>query len=564
MAQVRPPKTKDDELVFLPLGGSNEIGMNFNLYGYGPPHDRQWIVVDLGITFGDQTTPGVEVILPDPTFMEENADRLLGIVLTHAHEDHIGAIAWLWPRFKAPIYATPFTAFILREKLREAGLLEEAQITEVPLSGKISLGPFELELITLTHSIPEPNGLAIRTPLGTILHTGDWKIDPDPLLGAVTDADAIQRLGDEGVLAMVCDSTNVFVDGHAGSEAEVREALIPLIGGLKGKVAVACFASNVARMDSVCRAAEAAGRRICLVGRSMIRMAAAARSVGLMEDLKPFIPDNEAKSFPPNAILYLCTGSQGEPRAALSRIADGTHPHVSLGAGDACVFSSRIIPGNEIPIRNLQNKLADRGVRLYTERDHPGIHVSGHPCRDELAEMYRWARPTISVPTHGERRHLLEHAAFARDLQVPQQVTPRNGDMVRLAPGRAEIVDEVTAGRLYVDAGVVTPENGPSLRERRHAAFNGVVAVSVVLDAKGKVASGPQVRALGLPTDEDYPLEDVLDDLADEAEQALARLKGGDRDSDETVESAMSRAVKKASQRIWGRRPVVETTVLRI
>jgi ribonuclease J len=555
---------KDDELVFLPLGGSNEIGMNFNLYGFGPPHDRKWIVVDLGVTFGDQTTPGVEVILPDPQFMVENADRLLGIVLTHAHEDHIGAVAWLWPRFKAPIFATPFTAFILREKLREAGLLDEAEITIVPLNGKIELGPFSLELITLTHSIPEPNGLAIRTPLGTILHTGDWKIDPDPLLGAITDSAAIERLGDEGVLAMVCDSTNVFVDGHAGSEADVREALIPLIAGLKGKVAVACFASNVARMDSVCRAAEAAGRRICLVGRSMIRMASAAKSVGLMEGLKPFLDDHEAKSFPPKAILYLCTGSQGEPRAALSRIADGTHPHVSLGANDSCVFSSRIIPGNEIPIRNLQNKLADRGVRLYTERDHPGIHVSGHPCRDELAEMYRWARPTISVPTHGERRHLLEHAAFARDLQVPQQVTPRNGDMVRLAPGRAEIIDEVPAGRLYVDGRVVTPENGDALRERRHAAFNGMIAVSVALDGRNKIVSGPQVRALGLAADDADAMEDMLDDLADEAERALDRLKGPDRENDEAIEAALSRAVKKASQRLWGRRPVVESTVLRI
>ena len=557
-------QTQDDELVFLPLGGSNEIGMNFNLYGFGPPHDRKWIVVDLGITFGDQTTPGVEVILPDPTFMEENAHRLLGIVLTHAHEDHIGAVAWLWPRFKAPIYATPFTAFILREKLREAGLLDEAKITVVPLGGTVELGPFSLELITLTHSIPEPNGLAIRTPLGTILHTGDWKIDPDPLLGGVTDEGAIRRLGDAGVLAMVCDSTNVFVDGHAGSESEVRDTLIPLIGSLKGKVAVACFASNVARMDSICRAAQANGRRVCLVGRSMHRMSSAAKSVGLMEGLAPFLDDHEAKKYPGDKVLYLCTGSQGEGRAALSRIAEGTHPHVNLGAGDSCVFSSRVIPGNEIPIRNLQDKLADRGVRLYTERDHPGIHVSGHPCRDELAEMYRWARPEISVPTHGERRHLLEHAAFARDLQVPQQVTPRNGDMVRLAPGRAMIIDEVHAGRLYVDGGMLTPENGDALRERRHAAFNGILMVTVALDGRGQIVSGPQVRALGLPTNSEDHLDDVLDDLADEAENALKRLKGDQSDNDEAVEAAMSRAVKKASQRIWGRRPVVETTVLRI
>ena len=555
--------TKNDELVFLPLGGSNEIGMNFNLYGFGPSHARKWIVVDLGVTFGDQTTPGVELILPDPEFLKEHVKDIIGIVLTHAHEDHIGAVAWLWPELRAPLYATPFTAFLLREKLRERGLEDQAEITIVPLGGRIDLGPFQLELITLTHSIPEPNGIAIRTPLGTILHTGDWKIDPDPLLGDQTDDAAIRRLGDEGVLAMVCDSTNVFVDGHAGSEADVRTALTQLIAGLKGKVAVACFASNVARMDSVIRAAEAAGRRVCLVGRSMHRMAAAAKSVGLMAGIKAFLEDGEAKHLPEDKVLYLCTGSQGEPKAALFRIADGTHPHVKLGQGSACIFSSRVIPGNEVPIRNLQNRMADRGVRLYTERDHPGIHVSGHPCRDELAQMYAWARPEIAVPTHGERRHLLEHAAFARDLQVPQTVTPRNGDMVRLAPGRAEIIDEVPAGRIYIDAGVMTPENGEALRERRHAAFNGLLAVSIVLDGRGKIVSGPQVRAIGLPADDDYPMDDLLDDLAGEAERALDRLKGPERELDEAVEQAISRVVKKASQRIWGRRPIVETLVMR-
>jgi ribonuclease J len=554
----------DDELVFLPLGGSNEIGMNFNLYGFGPPHARKWIVVDLGVTFGDQTTPGVEIILPDPSFIEEHAKDILGIVLTHAHEDHIGAVAWLWPRLRAPLYATPFTAFLLREKLREANLLDEVSLTEVPLSGSIKLGPFELTLITLTHSIPEPNGLAIKTPLGTILHTGDWKIDPDPLTGAPTDSDALRRLGDEGVLAMVCDSTNVFVDGVAGSEATVREALGALIGQLKGKVAAACFASNVARMDSIIRAAEANDRRVCLVGRSMIRMAAAARSVGLLAGIKPFITDADAGHFPGEKVLFLCTGSQGEPRAALARVADGTHPHLSLGQGDSCVFSSRVIPGNEIPIRNLQNKLADRGVRLFTERDHPGLHVSGHPCRDELKQMYQWARPRIAVPTHGERRHLLEHANLARDLQVPQALAPRNGDMVRLAPGRAEVIDEVPAGRLYVDGGMVTPENGEALRERRHAAFNGMLTVAVALDRKGRIASGPQVRALGLPGDADYDLEEAIDDLAAEAEAALKRLSGPDRDDDEAVEQALSRALKRAAYRIWERRPVVETTVLRV
>jgi ribonuclease J len=553
-----------DELVFLPLGGSNEIGMNFNLYGFGPAHDRKWIVVDLGVTFGDLTTPGVEVILPDPSYIEDYADDILGIVLTHAHEDHIGAVGWLWERLKAPVYATPFTAYLLRDKLREAGILDEVDLTEVPLSGGFKIGPFDLELITLTHSIPEPNGLAIRTPLGTILHTGDWKIDADPMLGSPTDVAALRRLGDEGVLAMVCDSTNVFVEGEAGSEADVRIALTRLIGSLKGKIAAACFASNVARMDTIIRAAQANDRRVCLVGRSMHRMAAAARHVGLFKGVKDFVSEEESGFFPNDNILYLCTGSQGEPRAALFRIADGTHRHVTLGQGDHCIFSSRVIPGNEVDIRNLQNTLAERGVRIHTDREHPGIHVSGHPCRDELKEMYQWVRPQIAVPTHGERRHLMEHAAFARDLQIAQTVTPRNGDMVRLAPGKAEVIDEVPAGRLYVDGNVIVPASAEPLRERRHAAYNGVLTVAVALDAKGRIVSGPQVRAIGLPGDDEYPVADALDDLADEAVNALKKLKGEERDDDEAVQAAIKRVVKKASQRIWDRRPVVEVTVLRV
>ena len=553
-----------DELVFLPLGGSNEIGMNFNLYGFGPPDDRKWIVVDLGVTFGDQTTPGVELILPDPTYIESFRDDILGIVLTHAHEDHIGAVPWLWPRLRAPVYATPFTAFLVREKLRDAGILDEVPITEVPLDGTIRLGPFEITLITITHSIPEPNGLAIRTPLGTVLHTGDWKIDPDPQLGAPTDIDAIQRLGDEGILAMVCDSTNVFVDGSAGSEAEVRVAMNALVGQLTGKVAVACFASNVARMESAIVSAESNDRRVCLVGRSMHRMAAAAKSVGILAGAQSFVSESEAGHFPDDKILYLCTGSQGEGRAALSRIAEGTHPHVSLGQGDSVVFSSRVIPGNEIPIRNLQNRLSDRGVRLYTERDHPHIHVSGHPCRDELKQMYQWARPQIAVPTHGERRHLLEHAALAKDMQVPTTVTPRNGDMVRLAPGHPDIVDEVPSGRYFVDAGMVTPENGDALRERRHAASNGALNIALVLDGKGHLAAGPTISSIGLPGDEDFPLADAIDELENVAREAFQGLDRSGRADDEAVRTLVSRRVKKACQRIWDRRPIVETVVLRV
>ncbi|MDP8915680.1 MAG: ribonuclease J [Pseudomonadota bacterium] len=556
--QARP----NDELVFLPLGGSGEVGMNFNAYGYGPPEARKWIVVDVGVTFGDLTTPGVDIITPDASFLEERAQDILGIIVTHAHEDHIGGLPWLWPRLKAPIYATPFTAFLVREKLHNAGV-QGFKIHEVPLGGAIELGAFKIELVTLTHSIPEPNGLAIRTPHGVVLHTGDWKIDPDPITGAVTDVDALRRLGDEGVLAMVCDSTNVFVEGHTGSEALVRETLTELLPRLKGKVAVACFASNVARIDSAVRAAKAANRRVCLVGRSMLRMTAAAKTVGLLKDAE-FVRDDEAKLFPEDELLYLVTGSQGEPRAALSRIADGGHPHVKFGSGDSVIFSSREIPGNEVAIAAMQNALAENGVRILTERDHPGIHVSGHPAREELRQMYQWARPRIAVPTHGERRHLMEHVLLAKELQVPEAIAPHNGDLIRLAPGRAEVIDEVPAGRLYVDGGTLTPANGEALRERRHAAHNGLLMVTLALDARGKLVSELDLRSIGLPDSKDKPLNDALDDLADTAEDALRRLDRNIREDDVALEQAMNRTLKKASQRIWDRRPMVETVVLRV
>lgn len=555
-------KQADDEFVFLPLGGSGEIGMNLNLYGYGPERDRQWLIVDVGVTFGDLSTPGVDVIVPDPAFLE--GEKIRGIVLTHAHEDHIGALGWLWTRMKAPLYATPFTAYLIREKLREAGILDQVELIEVPLGGSINLGPFDVTFVTMTHSIAEPNGLAIKTPLGTVLHTGDWKIDDDPVIGEVTDAKAITQLGDDGVLAMVCDSTNVFVEGSAGSEGGVREALSELIGGLKGRIAVGCFASNVARMDSVIRAAEAAGRRVSLAGRSMHRITAAAKHVGMLHDIKPFLSEQEARVWPADEILYLCTGSQGEVRAALSRVAEGTHPYVKLSNGDHCIFSSRVIPGNELSVGRLQDKLADRGVRLYTEKDHRGIHVSGHPCRDELKQMYAWARPKIAVPTHGMRRHLAEHANLAKDMGVPEQVTPRNGDMVRLAPGPAAIIDEVPSGRLYVDGGRLVTEQGEALHERRHASTNGVLIVSFAMDKRGKIVSDIDVRAIGLPGDEEAPLGDALDDLAERVEQTVLKLKGPALEDEMVIEQAISRVLKKASQQIWDRRPIVETIILRL
>lgn len=556
-------KTSDDELVFLPLGGSGEVGMNLNAYGYGPEANREWLVVDVGVTFGDLSTPGVDVIVPDPTFLE--GETLRGIVLTHAHEDHIGALPWLCPRLKAPLYATPFTAFLIREKLREAGILDQVTIHEVPLGGTIELGPFKVEMVTMTHSIAEPNGLAITTPLGTVLHTGDWKIDEAPVIGRTTDSDAIKTLGDDGLLALVCDSTNVFVEGSAGSESDVRDALFDLIGSLKtGRIAVGCFASNVARMDSVIAAAEAAGRRVFLAGRSMNRITSAAKHVGLLANAGKFLSDEEARRWPDDQILYLCTGSQGEANAALARVSGGTHPVVKLGLGDHCIFSSRVIPGNELSIARLQDRLSDRGVRIYTEKDHPGIHVSGHPCRDELRQIYAWARPQIAVPTHGMRRHLAEHAILAKELGVEQTVTPRNGDVVRLAPGPATIIDEVPNGRLFVDGGMLVTEQGEALRERRHASTNGVLIVSFALDRRGKIVSDIDLRAIGLPSGEENPLEDALDNMAERVEQVVRSLKAEALEDDMVIEQAVARTLKKAGQQFWDRRPIVETIVLRL
>lgn len=553
---------QNDELVFLPLGGSGEVGMNLNCYGYGPESDRHWMLVDVGVTFGDSSTPGVDIIVPDPSFLA--GEDIRGIVLTHAHEDHIGALPWLWDRLKAPLYATPFTAFLIREKLRDRGL-QDVKIHEVPVGGSIDLGPFQVEVIRMTHSIAEPTGLAIRTPLGTVFHTGDWKLDPRPVIGEPTDVEAITRLGDQGLLAMVCDSTNVFVEGEAGSETKAQEGLVDLIGALKtGRIAVGCFASNVARMVSVMKAAEKAGRRVALAGRSMHRITAAAKHVGLFPEVDRILSEEEARVWPADEILYLCTGSQGEDRAALSRIANGTHPFIKLGLGDHCIFSSRVIPGNELAIADLQDRLADRGVRLYTEKDHPSIHVSGHPCRDEMRQMYAWARPRIAVPTHGMRRHLMEHAAFARELGVAETVTPRNGDMVRLAPGPAGIVDEVPNGRLYVDGGMVVTEQGEALRERRHASTNGVLVVSFAMDRRGKIVSDIDVRGIGLPGDEVTPLGEALDELAERAEQAVLALKGEALEDEAVIEQAVARALKKTSQRIWDRRPIVETVILRL
>ena len=557
--------TAKDELVFLPLGGSGEIGMNLNAYGYGPPDERKWIIVDIGVTFGrEESTPGVDLILPDPTYLEEARDNLLGIVLTHAHEDHIGALAWLWPRLKAPVYATPFTAALVREKLRERNLLEKVPLTVIPLKGQLALGPFEIDFVTLTHSIPEPNGLAIRTPLGMIWHTGDWKIDPDPLIGETTDEATLRAMAEEGILAMVCDSTNVFVEGATGSEAEVREKLTHVIAGCTGRVAVTAFASNVARVETTLHAARAAGRTPCLVGRSMHRIVAAAKSVGLLADSPQFIDEEDAGSLAPENVLFLCTGSQGEPRAALSRIARGEHRHVMLKEGDTVIFSSRVIPGNETAIHALYNAFLERGVELITADEEHLIHVSGHPARDELKQMYAWARPRIAVPVHGERRHIIEHVRLAKELQVPEAIAPENGDLIRLAPGPVTKIDEVPAGRLYVDGAVIIESEDEALRERKRLASEGAINISIAVNGKRAMVAGPHVSLRGLAMEDEEDLDLAMDELERTAEAAFNKLNHAEREEDETVEAVLVRAVRKAAERLWSKRPLVDVSVLRI
>ena len=552
----------NDELVFLPLGGSGEIGMNLNVYGYGPEDDRQWIVVDLGVTFGDDRTPGIDLIMPDPAFLEDRRDEIIAIVLTHAHEDHIGAVAHLWPRLRCPVYATPFTANLVKAKLIEAGIEHQVPLNIVPLGSRFSLGPFDIELVTLTHSIPEPNALAIRTPLGLVLHTGDWKIDPEPLVGDDMDVTRLKEIGDEGVRAIVCDSTNVFSPGTSGSEADVAKSLIEVIRQCEQRVAVTTFASNVARLESIARAAEACDRHVVLVGRAMFRIVGAARDAGYLEGLPPFLTEHDIGYLPRDKVLLLCTGSQGEPRAALARIVEDTHPNIAMSEGDTVIFSSRIIPGNESSIFDLQNKLAERGIRVITEKDH-FVHVSGHPCRDELARMYQWIRPEVAIPVHGEARHLAEHAVLARELQVPETVVIRNGLMVRLAPGPAQIIDEAPAGRIYLDGDVLIEADEGAVQERRKLSFSGSVFVSLVLDKDGKVRGDPQVVLMGLP-EEDSRGVSFEDRALDAIDEALERLPAKRRSDDDSVAELLRRAVRGALRREWGKKAQVAVVVTRI
>ena len=539
--------------------------MNLNLFGFGPPSNRKWIIVDIGVTFGGLDTPGVDIIMPDSKFIEDNVDDILGIILTHAHEDHMGALARLWPRVKCPVYATPFTMYLVKDRLAEFDLLDDVELIDIPLKGRFDIGPFDIEMITLTHSIPEPNALAIRTDEGVILHTGDWKIDPDPQIGEPVDVAKIQALSDEGILAMICDSTNVFTPGEAGSEGDVRKELSKLISEYDGRgVAVASFASNVARLESVMVAAKENDRSVCLVGRSMERMTRAAKSVGLLKGLPDTLDQDEAANVPSEHVLYLCTGSQGEPRAALSRIANNDHRHVDFKAGDVVIFSSKIIPGNEKGIFALQNALADDGIEIVTEKSRD-IHVSGHPCRGELTAMYGWAKPHIAIPVHGERRHLIEHAKLAQGLGISHGIAPHNGEMIKLSKSGVEIVDIVHNGRLYVDGSEIVSSTDDGIRLRRKMAYAGHVAVSVVIDSKGQLVSGPDTRITGFPVGKNGELlDELIESVSDVAEDAFDSLTRKLRSNEDEVETRIRSHVKRYIKRETGKRTIVDVMAHKI
>src|SRR5437764_7621942 len=545
-----------DALYFLPLGGAGEIGMNLSLYGYR----GKWLIVDCGVTFGEEEhQPGVDVIMADPAFIVERRDQLLGIVATHAHEDHIGAIPYLWPQLRCPVWATPFTASVLRAKLVEARLNDQIAINTVPMSGRFTIGPFELELITLTHSIPAPHAVVLRTAAGTVLHTGDWKLDPEPLIGSVTDEARLRAVGDEGVLAIVCDSTNALKDGHSGSEGELRQSLTELIGRYDGRVAVACFASNVARLATIAHAARAHDRDVALVGRSLWRIEKAAREHGYLADVPRFLTEDEAGYVPREKILLICTGSQGEPRAALARIAREDHPNISLDEGDVVVFSSRIIPGNEKAIGRLQNALVRLGIEVVSEADH-FVHVSGHPAQDELVRMYQMIRPRIAIPVHGEARHLAAHAHLARECQVEEALVIENGDLVRLDRSGGAIVDEVPVGRIASDGKSLLPIGGAVLQQRRRLAGDGSVVAALVVDRRGWLGAPPQVSIIGLAEASAGPVAALRDALAD----AMEGLPAPQRHDDNALRDTARRVLRRGLNERFGKRPLIDIQLVRL
>jgi ribonuclease J len=554
--------SKKDELVFAPLGGVGEIGMNLSLYGLGSERSKAWLAIDLGVAFAGDDLPGIDLIMPDIRFLVEERRNLVGLVLTHAHEDHFGALLDLWPRLKIPVYATPFTAALLEAKRQSEPGAPEIPVKVVPLGARFTLGPFDIEFVSVSHSIPESNALIIRTSLGTVLHTGDWKLDPTPVIGPPTDEVKLRALGEAGCLAVIGDSTNAVREGRSPSETDVSKSLKELIAKAPGRVAVTTFASNVARLRAVADAALACGREVVVVGRAMDRIAQVARETGYLDGVQEFRGTDTYGYLPRDKVVALCTGSQGEPRAALSRIAMDEHPDVTLAAGDRVIFSSRTIPGNEKAVGRVINGLVLQGIEVITDRTHL-VHVSGHPRRAEVADLYSWVRPRIAVPVHGEALHLSEHASLARMSGVPQALVCKNGDVVRLAPGPAAVVDEVPQGRLYKDGRLVIDGEGRTVADRRRLAFVGVVSVAVALDDRGAIAGDPAVELIGIPETaaDGASFQDIAFDAVVDTIKQLTRARRRDPDS---VAEAVKRAVRAAVASNWGKKPLCLVHILTI
>ncbi|WP_170149515.1 ribonuclease J [Rhodoplanes roseus] len=554
---------KADELVYAPLGGVGEIGMNLSVYGYGRERKKAWIAVDLGVSFGGgEDLPGVDLVMPDIRFLLEERKNLLGLILTHGHEDHFGAIIDLWPRLKLPIYATPFTAALFEAKREAEPGAPEIPVTVVPVGGRIKLGPFDVEFVSMSHSFPESNALIITTPLGKVLHTGDWKLDPTPVVGPPTDEARLRRLGEEGCLALVGDSTNSVREGRSPSETEVGKTLAKLIAESPQRVAITTFASHVARLRSIAEAARACGREVVVVGRAMERVVQVARETGHLDGVPDFRSAQTYGYLPRDKVVALCTGSQGEPRAALARIASDSHPEIGLAKGDRVIFSSRTIPGNEKAVNKIVNGLIAQGVEVLTERNHL-VHVSGHPRRDELAELYGWVKPQILIPVHGEPLHLAEHAALARKLGVPNVVGCRNGDLVRIAPGAPGIVDEVPQGRLYKDGNLIIEAEARTVADRRRLGFVGVVAVALAIDETGLLVSEPEVTLIGVP-DHDGRGRSFADQAAATAVETVEHLPRARRRDPDSVAEAVRRAVRGGIAASWGKKPLCLVHVLTV
>ena len=554
--------SQKDQLIFCPLGGSGEIGMNMNLFSYGKPDNQKWLIVDIGVTFADDTLPGIDLIYPDPGFIIDKKDDLLGIILTHAHEDHIGAIVHIWPQLKCNIYATPFTSVLIKEKFKEKKIEIGNNLKIVDLNGTVKLGPFKIEFITLTHSILEPNGLSIETPVGTILHTGDWKCDPNPLIGNTINEKKLKQIGEQGVLAMICDSTNIFNPGRAGSELDVRQSLLKIMQNKNKRIIVTSFASNVARMETIFYCAKKIERQISLVGRSMHRIYKAARQCGYLKNVIDPIDPREAKKISREKIVYLCTGSQGEPMGAMMRIAHYVHPDVFIEKDDTVIFSSKIIPGNEKKLYSLHNQLVKNGIEVISE-ENEFVHVSGHPNQEDLKDMYNWVKPKSIIPVHGEHRHMMEHINFAKEMQVPYPVQIENGDIVQIYPGKEpHIVDKAPVGRMYVDGNISISEDSQSLKERKNLANNGYLEVTIIINDKGKVIKKPIFSFKGLPIESQN--EDFIFDLEDEVKKTSRTFSLNNSKQENILIEELKKNCRKLVKEKTGKKPYTNINLVRV